>query len=168
MSNDGFISLHRSLIDWEWYSNKNVKILFIHLLMRVNWKKSKWQGIEIDRGSIVTSIEKLARETKLSIQEVRTALYKLQSTGEITCKSTNKYTLINVVNFKKFQDRDFHFNKQANKQITNNQQQYNKDNKEINIIYSKNKKFNNFSDKPISNDEIIRMEKLAKKYGVNK
>lgn len=167
MNNDGFISLHRSLLDWEWYGNKNVRMLFIHLLMRVNWKNSKWQGVEIERGSIVTSIEKLAKETKMSVQEVRTALNKLKSTGEITCKSTNKFTLINVVNFKKFQDKNYKFNKQTNKQLTNNQQQYNKYNKEINYIYSKAKKFANYSESENPNqDEINRMQKLAKKYGV--
>ncbi len=167
MNNDGFISLHRSLLDWEWYGNKNVRMLFIHLLMRVNWKDSRWQGVEIERGSIVTSYEKLAKETKMSVQEVRTALNKLKSTGEITCKTTNKFTLINVVNFKKFQDKNYKFNKQTNKQLTNNQQQYNKYNKEINYIYSKAKKFANYTEsKNLNQDEINRMQKLANKYGV--
>lgn len=167
MNNDGFISLHRSLLDWEWYGNKNVRMLFIHLLMRVNWKDSRWQGVEIERGSIVTSYEKLAKETKMSVQEVRTALNKLKSTGEITCKTTNKFTLINVVNFKKFQDKNYKFNKQTNKQLTNNQQQYNKYNKEINYIYSKSKKFANYTEsKNLNQDEINRMQKLANKYGV--
>ncbi len=30
--NDGFIKLHRKIIDWEWYDDINTKTLFIHIL----------------------------------------------------------------------------------------------------------------------------------------
>lgn len=163
----GFISLHRSMLNWEWYDDINVSRLFIHLLLTVNYQDKTWHGVKVNRGCKITSYEKLSKETKLSIQEVRTALNKLKSTGELTYKSTNKFTLVNVVNFNKFQDKDYYINKQLNKRATNNQQQLNKVNKENNIyIKSKVKSFKNYSEnKEPSPDEIKNMKSLMKKYG---
>jgi hypothetical protein len=61
---------------------------------------------------------------------VRTALNKLKSTNEITSKATNRYTLIEVVNYGLYQDDNKQNNKQNNEQdnkrITNEQQTDNK------------------------------------------
>ena len=103
----GFIKLYRSMLEWEWYGDINVKILFLHLLLKSNYEPKKWQGIEIERGQFVTSIKNLSSEVGLSEKQIRNALNKLKITGEIEIKTTNKYTLINVVNFNKFQDISF-------------------------------------------------------------
>lgn len=108
----GFIKLYRSMLEWEWYGDINVKILFLHLLLKSNYEPKKWQGIEIERGQFVTSIKNLSSEVGLSEKQVRNALNKLKTTGEIEIKTTNKYTLINVVNFNKFQDISFDEGKQ--------------------------------------------------------
>lgn len=119
----GFIKLYRSMLEWEWYGDINVKILFLHLLLKSNYEPKKWQGIEIERGQFVTSIKNLSSEVGLSEQQIKTALKKLQKTGEIELKTTNKYTLINVVNFNKFQCIGFEDNKQiTDKQQTNSNQ----------------------------------------------
>lgn len=118
----GFIKLHRQITEWEWYSNINVCRLFIHCLLKANHKDNKWQGIVIERGSFITSIENLAFETGLSGQQIRTALNKLKSTGEITSKTTNRYSVISIKNWDMYQFD----NKQDNKQITNKQQTNNK------------------------------------------
>ena len=70
MYTEGFINLHRKILDWE----------FTHLLLTVNWTPAKWHGIEILPGQKITSRETLATETGLSIRQVRTALEKLQKT----------------------------------------------------------------------------------------
>ena len=118
----GFIKLHRQITEWEWYSNINVCRLFIHCLLKANHKDNKWQGIVIERGSFITSIENLAFETGLSGQQIRTALNKLKSTGEITSKTTNRYSVISIKNWNSYQLD----NTQDNKQITNKQQTNNK------------------------------------------
>lgn len=119
---DGFIKLHRKFIEWEWYTDNNVKILFLHLLLSVNHKDNKWRGQLIKKGSFITSYEKLAIATNLTIQQIRTALNKLKSTGEITYKSTSLNSIITINNWDEYQEN----NKQNNKQITNKQQTNNK------------------------------------------
>lgn len=64
----------------------------------------------------------LAKETWLSIQQIRTALKKLKSTNEITIKSTNSFSIIKLTNWESYQWS----NKQTNKRTTNEQQTSNK------------------------------------------
>lgn len=109
---EGYIKLYRQTINWEWYKSANVTRLFLHCLLSANHKENKWQGITICAGSFITSISKLADSLKLTNQQVRTALNRLKSTGEITCKSTSQYTLITINNWHLYQ---------ANNILNNNQ-----------------------------------------------
>lgn len=78
------------------------------------------------RGQLVTSLEHLAARLSLSIQQVRTALEKLESTGEISKQATNQYTLITICKFDCYQDTERAEQQTDNKQITNEQQTDNK------------------------------------------
>lgn len=119
----GYVMLHRKILDWEWYTDVNTKTLFIHLLLIANHRTHKWRGNEIKRGECVTSIGNLSMQTGLSVQNVRTALKNLEKTGDITIKSTNKNTLIMVVKYDIYQSDQQTTNNQLTKsqQTTNNQ-----------------------------------------------
>jgi hypothetical protein len=120
-SNTGWIKIHRKMLDWEWYDNPNMVRLFIHLLLKANYKDKRWHGIIIKRGSLITSSVQLAEETGLTRQKVRTALGKLIKTQEINQQTTNKYTLITICNYKDYQQLDLDNPLVANHQITINQ-----------------------------------------------
>ena len=127
----GFIKLHRKIIEWEWYSDVNVCRVFLHLLLSANFENKKWQGIDISRGQVITSLEKLGKSTTLTIQQVRTALTKLKSTHEITIKSTKLHTFITLTNYNLYQDRVIESNTPDNtpdnNSSTNDQQTINKE-----------------------------------------
>lgn len=127
---DGWIKIHRKMVDWEWYQDNTTKVLFLHLLLTANHKERKWKGITILRGQKLTSLQHLANETNLTLQQVRTSLSKLKSTHEITCKTTNKNTLITIEKYSDYQDKgeenNTQNNTQHNNQITNEQQTNNK------------------------------------------
>ena len=114
----GHIKIWRKIKDWEWIDIPNVFYLFFRMTLMANWEDKKWHGILIKRGSFITSVALLVQQTKLSTQQVRTALNKLKSTNEITIKTTNIYTHISINNYDKYQDH----NKQLNKRMTNEQQ----------------------------------------------
>jgi uncharacterized membrane protein YfhO len=131
MSKQGWIKLHRKLLDWEWYGDIKVSRLFIHCLLKANHQPAKWQGIDIKRGEFITSISTLELETCLSKQSIRSAIKKLEKTKNLTHKTTNKYTLISITCYEDYQDEQ----QTNNKQITNKQQTNNKQ-----ITTNKNKK----------------------------
>ncbi len=98
-----YIKIDRKILEWEWYGNINTCRLFFHMLLKANWKDGKFQGRDIPRGSFVSSIGKLAEGTKLTEDEVRTAIKNLVKTGEVTKQSTNKYTVFTVVKYDLYQ-----------------------------------------------------------------
>ena len=101
---EGYIRLYRKIGEWRWYDDKPTLILFIHLLITVNWKDEAWHDIMIRRGQRLCSLPILAKETGLSIKSVRTALSHLKETGEVADQSTSKYRIVTVNNFDKYQD----------------------------------------------------------------
>ena len=99
----GWIKLHRKILDWEWYSDPNTFRVFLHLMLKANHKEKRFKGIELIKGSVVTSRDILAMETGLSVRQVRTALDKLKSTNEVAIKTSSKGTIIQLVNYDKYQ-----------------------------------------------------------------
>ena len=131
-SNNEYIKLFRRVTRWEWYTDVNTKVLFLHCLLKANWKAGKWHGYSYERGQFITSIKSLAKETGLTVQQTRTALKHLISTGELTSWNDNKIRIITVVSFDKFQQPNNQPNNQptSNQQATNNRYKNNKNNKE--------------------------------------
>ena len=100
---EGWIKIHRRLLDWEWYDDNNVVRVFLHLLLTANFETKRWRGIVIERGQLIISINELANETNLTPKQTRTALDKLKSTNEIDTKGANKYTLITICKYDIYQ-----------------------------------------------------------------
>lgn len=121
----GFVKLQRKILDWEWYNDIPTKTLFIHLLLKANFKDKKWKGHDIKRGQVLTGRKILSDETGLSEQQTKTALKKLQATNEITSQATNRFSIITLVNYNLYQDRKTNSNQPDNQpeeqQTTSNQ-----------------------------------------------
>lgn len=100
----GFIKIHRKILEWSWYNDINTCRVFIHMLLKANWKEGRFRDITVPCGSFVSSIAKLAEETGLTNDEVRTAISHLIQTREITKQSTNKYTVFTLVNYVLYQN----------------------------------------------------------------
>ena len=138
MSDLGQINLHRKILGWEWYSDINTCRLFIHMLLKANWREGKFRGTTVPRGSFISSLDRLSEETALTKRELRTAISHLKMTGEVTVKTTNRYSVFTVENYDLYQ----HCDTQKDNQETNEGQpddiltttigESNKENKEIN------------------------------------
>ena len=125
---NGFVKLHRKMIEWGWYSDCVVKDVFLHILMVAAFKPGQYRGHEIQPGQAIIGRKKMAEELGFSEQQVRTALKKLESTGEISIFSTNKFSIVTVENWMFYQGDDNESNQQStnnqptiNQQVTNNQ-----------------------------------------------
>lgn len=127
MEQIGWIKLHKQLLQWEWYTDSVVKELFLHLLLKAKFKDESWKGVQIKRGQVLTGRVKLSQELALTQQQIRTALKKLKSTNEITIKTTNKFSLVTLVNYDSYQGKKDPSaskitDKALNEQPTTNQQ----------------------------------------------
>ena len=116
--NNGWIKIHRKLLEWEWYDEPNTFRLFMHLLLKANHKPKNYRGVFIESGQVMTGINLLSEQTGLTFQKVRTSLNNLKSTNEITIKTSNKGTIIQIVKYKDYQV--------STSEITNEQQTNNK------------------------------------------
>ena len=112
-SDNEYIKLFRKLINWEWYSDINTTRLFVHCLLKANWKDGDWKGIHYKKGQFITSLESLSEETGLSVRAVRTSLNHLISTGEVTSKNLPKGRIITINNWVGYQTSDKVVDKQA-------------------------------------------------------
>ena len=116
----GFIKLSHKLLDWEWYDNVNVKVLFIHCLLRANYKPGSWHGIHYEAGQFITSLSTLSKETGQTIRMVRDNLDKLILTGELTSTILSKGRLITVNNWSLYQTNDKVSDKEMTSTLTSN------------------------------------------------
>ena len=122
---EGWIKLHRQLLEWEWYDEPDTFRLFLHCLLKANHKDNNYRGQIVKAGSFLTSRELLSNETGLSIQKVRTSLERLELTKEITTKKSKKGTVLQIVKYKNYQGANQEDNQQNNQhsnQIVTNKQ----------------------------------------------
>ena len=138
---EGWIKVHRKFREWEWYQNSNMVHLFIHLLFNANHKDKKWRGIDIRRGQLITGRKILSMETGISEQTIRTCLSRLEKTGELTSKSTNRFSIITISKWDSYQlefnDTDHQPNQQltSNQPATNHKQELKKEENDNKLIY---------------------------------
>jgi hypothetical protein len=114
---NGFIKIDKRIMDWGWYSDTNTKSLFLHLLLKANWKDKKFKDFVVKRGQLVTSYKSLREELGLTQDQIRTSLKKLISTKEITKSITSQFTLINIENYCLYQGKDSERSQANPKQI---------------------------------------------------
>ena len=103
---NGFIKIHRKLLEWEWFSDSHTLHVFMFLLLKSNWKDTSWNGIALLPGQLVTSVKSICEATSLTPRSVRTCINRLKSTSTITTKTTNKYTLITIDKWASYQIED--------------------------------------------------------------
>ena len=164
----GWIKLHRDFTKFEWYQDANTMRVFLHLLITANHKDAKWQGNTINRGQLITSHGNLANDLGLSIQNVRTSLSKLKKSGNLTIKSTSKFTLLSVCNYDTYQSQDSSANTPTNKPLTDGQQTANKrlttnkNDKNDKNAKNDNNEENTEKEKPLpfKSEDQLRVEKL--------
>lgn len=135
---ENWIKLHRQILNWEWYSDTNTFRVFMHCLLMAQRDDYKYRGVQLKAGQFTTGIFEMADILGLSNQQVRTALKKLEKSGEINKQSTSQYSIITVNNWNLYQ--------QVNKRITNEQQ-------------TNNKRITTKQEERIENKEVVVMEK---------
>lgn len=99
----GFVKMYRKMTNWEWYTDVVVKTVFIHCLLKANYKEKHWRGVRIKRGQFITSYPNLAKECGITVSQARRAISALCSTGEITHKPHAKFSMVTVIEYDSYQ-----------------------------------------------------------------
>ena len=121
----GYIKLWRKSLDSSTWSNPNVWRLWCWCLMKATHKPLKcligFKEIVLEPGQLIFGRKKCSIETGISEQTVRTCLQVLKSTSNLTINSTNKFSVISIINWDSYQVGDCDTNQQNVKQTTNSQ-----------------------------------------------
>lgn len=164
-----WIKIFRELLQWEWFQKAEMVQLFIYLLLKANCVDKQWQGITIKRGQLATSNATIRQDLRLSEQQIRTCIKRLISTGEITYKSTNRYVVITICNYDKYQEVGNTTNEQnnepTNNQSTDKQRAINEQStttKEVKNIRSKEYNIIDIKQESGSNDQLSSASDEAK------
>ncbi|MBQ9446887.1 MAG: hypothetical protein IJU61_09845 [Victivallales bacterium] len=130
MSFTGFVNkTYCNMLSWQWYHNLPVRVLFDHLLRFIGNENN------VNNGSVLISIDKLAKDSCLTINQVRLALIKLESSNDVSVVSYGKKgSLITIKDWEKYQN----FNHEENhEETTNKPQTQNTKNNDVTSITKK-------------------------------
>lgn len=164
-----FIKLNRKILNWRWYQDANTMRVFIHLLLKANYKDNDFEKTSVKRGQLITSQSHLAEDLKISVKNVRTALEHLKSTGEVAVQTTAKYSIITINNYNEYQkvaDTSAGEGQANGRQAAGEGQQYKNSKKEKNSKNSKKREgtlapFGQFRNVLLTQSEL---DELMSKY----
>lgn len=115
---EGYIKLYRKMTGWGWYDDPITKVVFLDLLLHAAWDETEYHGLRIMPGECVVGRKILAKRLGITEQNVRTAIAHLESTGEVTKKVTNKFTVVTIENWASYQGCEGEINQPSNQQVT--------------------------------------------------
>jgi hypothetical protein len=111
----GYIKIHRQVIENGWLKIHSLWILWSYLLLKASHTTHS-QKVSVKRnsgtiteevllkpGQLIFGRKKAAEDTRLSEQNIRTALKHLKCLKNITVKSTSNYSIITIVNWEHYQ-----------------------------------------------------------------
>ena len=105
--NNGYIKLHRKILDNSISSKPNWAWLWVVLLLKANHEEKKiiWNNKEmtIKGGSFITGRKQLSKESGVSQTTVERVLDYLEKSSQIGQQKTNKFRLITINKWKEYQ-----------------------------------------------------------------
>lgn len=121
----GFICSWRKSFDSDVTRNVNVWYFWSWCLHRACYQEQKaimnFQEIILQPGQLIFGRKKAAEDMPLSEQEIRTCIRFLEKIGNLTIKSTNRYSIITITNWAIYQDKDQRINQHINQQLASKQ-----------------------------------------------
>ena len=105
--NQGWVKLYRSGLDNELFKNSTTWHVWTYCLLKATHKPTKvligGKSILLQPGQFIFGRKKASEETKLTERKIRTSLEHLKNTQNLTITSTNKYSIITLINWDSYQ-----------------------------------------------------------------
>lgn len=134
MAREGWIKLHRKIIDSALYKSLDSKQrdIMIQCLLLANHTENEWifhgNTYKCKAGQFYTSLSEIKEKCSkdVTLQNIRTCFSILEKCKFLTKESTNKNSLITITKWASYQDKQSETNTQPNRQLTSDQQALNK------------------------------------------
>lgn len=134
---EGWIRIHRKLIEASWFNKSEYVHLWIYLLLKANHQdKEVFIGNEkvlIKRGQLLTSRSKLSEVVHIQENKIYRILKCFENEHQIEQQKTKKYTVISIVNYDMYQKSEQVIEQQMNSKRTTNEQPMNTNNNDNNV-----------------------------------
>lgn len=121
----GYIKLWRKSLDAGWLQNPKLWTFWCWCLMKATHREYDQivgcQQVHLMPGEFVFGRKKASKELRMSEQSIRTFIDFLKTSQNLTIKTTNKFSVISIINWNTYQGNEFENNQQINQPLTNNQ-----------------------------------------------
>ena len=101
---EGWIKIHRKILEWQHFQEPNVLAVFMYLLLSANTKDGWDRGDRVTRGQSCATVNEMSKKLKLSRPTVHKAIKKLEMSGEIVRKKVKFRCFTTIRNYAKYQD----------------------------------------------------------------
>lgn len=123
--NRGYVKLWRKSVDSGMLQNHKLWVFWSWCLMKASHKNCNhlvgFQDVKLQPGQFVFGRKSAAIELAMSEQSIRTCLNILKKMENLTIKSTNKFSVITIINWGAYQQDQQTNNHQGNQQATSKQ-----------------------------------------------
>lgn len=134
---EGWISIHRKLIEASWFKKSEYVHLWLYLLLKANYKdKEVFIGNEkilVKRGQLLTSRNKLSEAVHVQENKIYRILKCFENEHQIEQQKTSRYTVITILNYDIYQKVEQVNEQQMNSKRTADEQPMNTNNNDNNI-----------------------------------
>jgi hypothetical protein len=140
--NRGYIKLWRKSLDAGWIRNHKLWAFWSYCLLKASYKEYDaivgLQIVHLLPGQFIFGRKRASMETGLTEREIRTIVEFLRKAGNLTIKTTNRFSIITIINWPTYQGDDLE-NDQPNDQLPTSKRPH------TNIKEAENKTFSSDS-----------------------
>ena len=127
--NRGYVRLWRKSLDAGWIRNQKLWAFWTYCLMKASYKEFDaivgLQVVHLMPGQFIFGLHVASKETGLTIREIRTIIDFLRKAENMTIKTTNKFSVITIINWPTYQGEEIKNDKLNDKQRANKGQHTN-------------------------------------------
>ena len=144
MANNGYIKMHRKILDNCISRKPEYAWLWTVILLKANHKSRHEifndRKIEVRAGQFITGRKSLSAETGISESKIYRILKYLENEHQIEQQKTNKYTIVTVLNWHRYQGSEQQNEQLVNNKRTTNEQPVNTNKNDKNVKNGKKKR----------------------------
>lgn len=133
---EGWIRIHRKLIESTWFNKSEYVHLWLYLLLKANHKDREVfignEKVLVKRGQVLTSRNKLSEVVHIQESKIYRILKCFENEQQIEQHKTKKYTVITILNYDTYQQNEQVNEQQMNNKRTTDEQSMNTNNNDNN------------------------------------